>query len=139
MEDHALRFAHLVAEVDPSDISTLLRDTFSAPNIRTWYHLMRILFGHWFRNSTLLKKSYLQRLKLVKIQCSSGSIPWTIFNKAARRLRVANPSPYYLVEVVLKEDCSEDLFEDVVSADCQWIKASVEFYLDRRRLRARLF
>lgn len=72
---HALGFATLLAKVNPSEISGLLRDSSAAADVRSWYYLVHILFGHWCRNSALLDKSYFDELKWLIIWCGSDSIP----------------------------------------------------------------
>jgi hypothetical protein len=133
--EHAFEFAKALSECSVSNIYPLIKESFSEPQL-SWYFLLRILYRPWFRNTPVLRTKYIDSLLSATVQCGNVSIPWYQLFKAAERLRIANPSPTYLMNVSSTRDMQQDT---LWRADINWFKATLNFGTRLELLLAHVF
>ncbi|KAL9111605.1 MAG: hypothetical protein Q9187_007901 [Circinaria calcarea] len=131
--EHAFEFAHLLATVAVSDISKVLRQKFPKTGIQSWAYLTRICYRPFFRGLPLLRTNYVEDLPSLTVQCSISSIPWPTLKKAAQRLLIAHPIPYFLLRASIPT--TED-DTTLFKADREYLLLSLRFGLELARISA---
>jgi hypothetical protein len=130
---HAFEFAQLLAAAPAANVTKLLQQRYSETGIHSWAYLIRICCRPFFRGLPLLRTNYVEDRPSLSARCSSSTIPWSTLQKAAQRLRIAHPTPHFL----LQASTTPENQMKVLHADREYLLSSLRFGLDLAKFIAR--